>query len=89
MATFRRMAKDSALVAGSTMEQALETHEKSAGETEASMAYASAMREHGTGRNTKYTINHQEHEERRASERREPEQPRPHEATRQQGSNKK
>ena len=65
----------------------METHEKSAGETEASMAYASAMREQGTGRNTKYTINHQEHEERRASERREPEQPRLHGVTRQQGSN--
>jgi hypothetical protein len=60
----------------------MEDEEKASTKVEASMADASAMRESGTGRNTKYTRIHQEHKERWASARREPEQPRPYGATR-------
>ena len=45
VATFGRKARVAALVAGATMEQALEAEEKAAAEAEASMTDASAMRE--------------------------------------------
>ena len=45
VAIFGRRAREVALAAGATMEQALEAKEKAAAEAEASMADASAMRE--------------------------------------------
>jgi hypothetical protein len=59
----------------------MEVEEKAARKAKASMADASATREYGTCRNTKYTRSHQKHKERRASARREPEQPRPYGTT--------
>ena len=53
VATFGRRSKEAALAAGSTIERAMNAEEKAAAEAEASMADASAMREQGTGRNTK------------------------------------
>ena len=45
VATFGCKAKEAALVAGATMEQAMEDEERAAAEAEVSMADASAMRE--------------------------------------------
>ena len=45
VATFGRMAREAALAAGATVEQAMEVEEKAAAEAEASMADALTMRE--------------------------------------------
>ena len=45
VATFGRIAREAALAAEATMDQALEAEEKAAGEAEATLSAASAMRE--------------------------------------------